>query len=221
MIKAVLLDLDGTLVDTAPDMGAALNNLLIEENLEPLPLDMIRPYVSQGGLVLTRLGFEKIVPETEIEALRQRYLLHYHAIVADDSVLFDGFDTILDDLDTRGIPWGIVTNKPEWLTRPLLEQMNLSRRASVVIGGDTLKKRKPDPMPLLVAAERIGVECHHCVYVGDDERDIQAGNAARMKTLVAAYGYIGPSVDIHAWNADGVIGQPCELLRHPLLQGLR
>lgn len=221
MIKAVLLDLDGTLIDTAPDMGAALNNLLIEENLDPLPLEMIRPYVSQGGLVLTRLGFEHLVPEAEIEPLRQRYLHHYHAIVANDSILFDGFDAVLGELESRNIPWGIVTNKPEWLTRPLLEQMDLARRASVVIGGDTLEKRKPDPMPLQVAAERIGIECQNCVYIGDDERDILAGNAARMKTLVAAYGYIGASVDIHAWNADGVIEHPDELLQHPLLQCLR
>lgn len=221
MIKAVLLDLDGTLIDTAPDMGAALNNLLLEENLDPLPLEMIRPYVSQGGLVLTRLGFEHLVPEAEIEPLRQRYLHHYHAIVANDSILFDGFDAVLGELESRNIPWGIVTNKPEWLTRPLLEQMDLARRASVVIGGDTLEKRKPDPMPLQVAAERIGIECQDCVYIGDDERDILAGNAARMKTLVAAYGYIGASVDIHAWNADGVIGHPDELLQHPLLQCLR
>ncbi len=220
MIKAVLLDLDGTLIDTAPDMGAALNNLLLEENLEPLPLDIIRPYVSQGGLVLTRLGFADVVPEAEIEALRQRYLHHYHAIVADDSVLFDGLDAILAELESRGIPWGIVTNKPEWLTQPLLEQMGLARRASVVIGGDTLEKRKPDPMPLQVAAERIGIDCQNCVYIGDDERDILAGKAARMKTLVAAYGYIGPSVDIQAWNADGVIEHPGELLQHPLLHCL-
>ena len=220
MIEAVLLDLDGTLVDTAPDMGAALNNLLLEENLDPLPLETIRPYVSQGGLVLTRLGFESVVPEAEIEALRQRYLHHYHAIVANDSVVFDGFDAILDHLEKRGIPWGIVTNKPEWLTRPLLEQMDLYRRAAVVIGGDSLEKRKPHPMPLQVAAERIGVECRHCVYIGDDERDIVAGKAARMITLVAAYGYIGASVDIHAWNADGIIEQPRELLQHPLLRSL-
>ena len=220
MIEAVLLDLDGTLIDTAPDMGAALNNLLLEENLDPLPLETIRPYVSQGGLVLTRLGFESIVPEAEIEALRQRYLHHYRAIVANDSVLFNGFDAILDNLEKRGVPWGIVTNKPEWLTRPLLQQMDLYRRAAVVISGDSLEKRKPDPMPLQVAAERIGVECRHCVYIGDDERDIVAGRAAGMITLVAAYGYIGAAVDIHAWNADGIIEQSHELLQHPLLRSL-
>jgi phosphoglycolate phosphatase len=217
MIDAVLFDLDGTLVDTAPDMGAALNNLLLEENLEPLPLTTIRPLVSQGGLVLTRLGFADKVPEAEIEPLRLRYLQHYRAIVADESKLFDGYADILDELEARSIPWGIVTNKPEWLTHPLLEQLDLASRTGVVIGGDTLEQRKPHPLPLQVAAERLGVSCNNCIYVGDDERDIVAGKAAEMKTLVAAYGYIEDAARIGAWQADGVIDHPRDLLGHPLL----
>jgi N-acetyl-D-muramate 6-phosphate phosphatase len=217
MIDAVLFDLDGTLVDTAPDMGAALNNLLLEENLEPMPLATIRPLVSQGGLVLTRLGFADKVPEAEIEPLRLRYLQHYRAIVADESRLFDGYAEILDELEARSIPWGIVTNKPEWLTHPLLEQLDLAPRTGVVIGGDTLEQRKPHPLPLQVAAERLGVSCNNCIYVGDDERDIVAGKAAEMKTLVAAYGYIEDAASIGAWQADGVIDHPRELLGHPLL----
>lgn len=217
MIEAILFDLDGTLVDTAPDMGAALNNLLIEENLEPLPLATIRPLVSQGGLVLTRLGFAAKVPDAEIEPLRQRFLHHYHAIVADESKLFDGYAEILDELEARSIPWGIVTNKPEWLTQPLLEQLDLAQRTRVVIGGDTLAQRKPHPLPLQVAAEHLGVSCHNCVYVGDDERDIMAGKAADMKTLVAGYGYIDAAASIETWQADGVIDQPHDLLEHPLL----
>ncbi|TNF86813.1 MAG: phosphoglycolate phosphatase [Gammaproteobacteria bacterium] len=216
-VEAVLFDLDGTLIDTAPDMGGALNDLLIEENLEPLPLEKIRPYVSQGGLVLTRLGFDGKVPESQIEPLRQRFLHHYRATVADNSRLFDGYDAILDDLESRQVPWGIVTNKPEWLTQPLLEQLDLGKRCAVVIGGDTLAQRKPHPLPLQVAAERIGVNCDRCVYVGDDERDIVAGKAANMKTLVAAYGYIENAADIERWGADGVIDKPADLLRHPFL----
>ncbi|MFZ9037595.1 MAG: HAD hydrolase-like protein, partial [Gammaproteobacteria bacterium] len=123
MTKAVLFDLDGTLIDTAPDMGGALNRLLLEEGLEPIPIERIRPYVSQGGLVLTRLGFDSKVPESEIEPLRQRFLDHYRAIVANDSRLFDGYEGILSELEARSIPWGIVTNKPEWLTHPLLQQL--------------------------------------------------------------------------------------------------
>jgi phosphoglycolate phosphatase len=217
MIEAILFDLDGTLVDTAADMGGALNRLLLEEGLEPLPMETIRPLVSQGGLVLTRLGFDGKVAEQQIEPLRQRFLQYYHAHVADESKLFDGYAAVLDELESRSIPWGIVTNKPEWLTHPLLAQLDLARRSGVVIGGDTLAQRKPHPLPLQVAAERLQVNCNHCVYVGDDERDIVAGKAARMKTLVAAYGYIEDAAAITAWGADGVIDLPHNLLEHPLV----
>lgn len=217
MIEAVLFDLDGTLIDTAPDMGGALNNLLVEENLAPIPMEIIRPLVSQGGLVLTQLGFSGKVAAQEIEPLRQRFLHHYRAIVADESRLFDGYATILDELDRRAMPWGIVTNKPEWLTQPLLQQLGLAARCGVVIGGDTLEQRKPHPLPLQVAAERLGVDCDKCVYVGDDERDIVAGKAANMKTLVAAYGYIEDADAIEGWNADGIIDRPDDLFQHWLM----
>lgn len=218
MPDAVLFDLDGTLIDTAPDMGGALNNLLIEEKRAPLPLESIRPYVSQGGLVLTRLGFDGHVDEAEIEPLRQRFLQHYRDIVADNSHLFDGYEAVLAEIEARSTPWGIVTNKPEWLTHPLLEQLGLATRCAVVIGGDTLPNRKPHPQPLQVAAERIGVDCQACIYVGDDERDIVAGRAAGMKTLVAAYGYIEDGCNIREWNADGVIEKPADLLQHSLMK---
>ncbi len=217
MIGAILFDLDGTLVDTAPDMGAALNNLLIEESLAPIPLEIIRPYVSQGALVLTRLGFSEQVPESEIEPLWLRYLDHYRAIVADDSVLFDGLKEVLNTLEKRSLPWGIVTNKPKWLTTPLLEQMALDKRAAVVICGDTLDKRKPHPLPLIVAAETIGIACDDCVYIGDDPRDIAAGRAARMKTLIASYGYIDRGARLDEWQAGGIIAHPLDLLSHPFI----
>jgi len=218
MIAAILFDLDGTLIDTAPDMGAALNSLLIEEGLTPIPLQIIRPYVSQGALVLTRLGFSEQVAESEIEPLRLRYLDHYRAIVADASVLFDCFEEVLGRLEERNIPWGIVTNKPQWLTTPLLEQMGLHNRAAVVICGDTLEKRKPHPLPLIVAAETIGIACKNCVYVGDDPRDIEAGRAAKMKTLIAAYGYISTDISLDEWHADGIIESPLDLLAHPIVR---
>ena len=217
MIEAVLFDLDGTLIDTAPDMGKALNNLLIEENLAPIPLDIIRPHVSQGALVLTRLGFSEQVAECQIEPLRLRYLDHYRAIVANDSVLFDCFEQVLARLEDQGIPWGIVTNKPEWLTTPLLEQLALSHRAAVVICGDTLEQRKPHPLPLIVAAETLGIACENCIYIGDDKRDIDAGRAANMKTLIAAYGYINHGTILDEWQAGGIIEHPLDLLSHPLL----
>ena len=220
MPDAVLFDLDGTLIDTAPDMGGALNNLLLEENRPTLPMQQIRPYVSQGGLVLTRLGFAGHVDEAEIEPLRQRFLQHYRAIVADESRLFDGFETVLAELESRAIPWGIVTNKPEWLAQPLLEQLGLAERSAATIGGDTLEQRKPHPLPLLEAARRIGIDAEKCIYVGDDERDIVAGRAAAMKTLVAAYGYIEDAAAIDGWQADGVIDHPLDLLQHPLMETL-
>jgi len=216
MIEAVLFDLDGTLVDTAPDMGTALNNLLIEEGYDPLPLESIRPFVSQGGLVLTQLGFREYVTALEIEPLRVRYLQHYRDIVADDSVLFDGMEKVLVTLERNNLLWGIVTNKPEWLTTPLLKQMSLNQRPSVVICGDTLEFKKPHPQPLIVAAEKININCESCIYIGDDKRDIDAGNAANMITLTAAYGYIEPNIDLAAWKANGNLNQPLDLLSHPL-----
>ena len=215
MIEAVLFDLDGTLIDTAPDMGGALNNLLAEEGLPPLPLDTIRPYVSQGGLVLTQLGFANHVTESEIEPLRQRYLLHYRDIVAENSRMFNGFEEILRTLEDNRLAWGIVTNKPEWLTTPLLEQLGLS--SPVVICGDTLEHRKPHPLPLQVAAQKLDIDCQKCLYVGDDERDIIAGRAADMKTMIAAWGYIFADIVLDDWQADGIIQQPLDLLGHPLL----
>lgn len=217
MIEAVLFDLDGTLIDTAPDMGAALNNLLVEEGYDPLPLQSIRPVVSKGGLVLTQLGFGEIVTELEIEPLRKRFLQHYRNIVADNSALFAGMDEVLNTLENNNLLWGIVTNKPEWLTTPLLEQLNLNQRASVVICGDTLEFKKPHPQPLIIAAETIGVKCENCIYVGDDKRDIDAGNAANMITLSAAYGYIEANTNLAEWGADGNLNQPLDLLSHPLL----
>ena len=219
MISAVLFDLDGTLIDTAPDMGAALNNLLIEEGHQPLPLENIRPFVSKGGLVLTQLGFGKHVSEPEIEPLRLRFLQHYRDIVADDSKLFDGIADVIETLEKDNLPWGIVTNKPEWLTTPLLEQLALDVRSSVVICGDTLEFKKPHPQPLIVAADTIGVKCENCIYIGDDKRDIDAGNAAKMITLSAAYGYIEAGTNLDGWCADGNLDHPKELLSHPLFLG--
>ena len=217
MTEAVLFDLDGTLIDTAPDMGAALNNLLAEEGYEPLPMQTIRPLVSKGGLVLTRLGFASKVAEDEIEPLRLRYLDHYRAIVAKESQLFEGMNTVLEQLETNGLAWGIVTNKPEWLTIPLLEQLKLDGRCQVMIGGDTLPEKKPHPLPLLTAAERLSIPAEACIYVGDDERDIIAGHAADMKTVAAAYGYIPQGFDVADWHADAIINSPRQLLDLPEL----
>jgi phosphoglycolate phosphatase len=206
-----LLDLDGTLLDTAPDMGGALNQLRAERGLEPLPAATIRPVVSHGAMRLIALGFPEAAGD-DFEALRLRFLDLYAANIADGTRLFPGFDAVLDRLEARGLPWGIVTNKPGWLTDPLLAALGLDRRAACAVSGDTVAERKPHPLPLLHAARLVGVDAGRCVYVGDAERDIQAGRAAGMTTVVAAYGYIADGEDPWQWQPHGVVHAPEELL---------
>ena len=208
---ALLLDLDGTLLDTAPDMGGALNLLRAEHGLEPLPAHVIRPVVSHGAMRLVALGFPEATGDT-FEALRLRFLELYAANLAIGTRLFPGFEDVLGSLESRGLPWGIVTNKPGWLTGPLLAALGLERRAACVVSGDTVAERKPHPLPLLHAAEIVGVAPGQCVYVGDAERDIQAGRAAGMTTVVAAYGYIAAEEDPRQWQPHGVVQTPEELL---------
>ena len=208
---ALLLDLDGTLLDTAPDMGGALNLLRTEHGLEPLPAEAIRPVVSHGAMRLVRLGFPAAEGDA-FESLRLRFLELYAANLAVGTRLFPGFEAVLDALESRGQPWGIVTNKPGWLTAPLLTALDLDRRAACAVSGDTVSERKPHPLPLLHAASLIGVDPAACVYVGDAERDIQAGRAAGMTTVVAAYGYLGPDEDPLQWGPHGVVQDPAELL---------
>jgi len=209
--RALLLDLDGTLLDTAPDMGGALNRLRAENGLEPLPFECIRPVVSHGAVRLVSLGFPE-ASGTAFESLRLRFLAIYAEHLAEGTRLFDGFDVVLESLEIRGLPWGIVTNKPAWLTNPLLAALGLDRRAACAVSGDTVAERKPHPLPLLHAAGLVGTAPETCVYVGDAERDIQAGRAAGMQTLVAAYGYLSAEDDFAGWLASGVIGSPTELL---------
>jgi phosphoglycolate phosphatase len=208
---ALLLDLDGTLLDTAPDMGGALNLLRAEAGREPLPLASIRPVVSHGAMRLVSLGFPEATG-AEFERLRLRFLELYSQNLALGTELFPGIEPVLDELERRGLPWGVVTNKPGWLTDPLLAALGLDHRASCVVSGDTVAERKPHPLPLLHAAGLVGVAPAHCVYVGDAERDIQAGRAAGMTTVVAAYGYISAEDDPAGWQPTGIIAEPGELL---------
>ena len=208
---ALLLDLDGTLLDTAPDMGGALNLLRAEHGLEPLPASAIRQVVSHGAMRLVRLGFPSADGDV-FESLRLRFLDLYAANLALGTRLFPGFEAVLDALESRGQPWGIVTNKPGWLTAPLLASLGLDGRAACAVSGDTVAERKPHPLPLLHAARLIGVDPAACVYVGDAERDIQAGRAAGMTTVVAAYGYLERDEDPLQWEPHGVVQEPIELL---------
>ena len=208
---ALLLDLDGTLLDTAPDMGGALNRLREENGLAPLAASVMRPVVSHGSARLVSLGFPSVTGDA-YERLRLRFLDIYAANLADGTRLFEGAAELLAELERLGRPWGIVTNKPGWLTDPLLAALDLDRRAACVVSGDTLPERKPHPLPLLHAARAIGVAPERCVYAGDAERDIQAGRAAGMTTIVAAYGYLADDDDPLAWQPAGVVAEPLQLL---------
>jgi phosphoglycolate phosphatase len=211
MIKAVLFDLDGTLLDTAQDFHESLNDLRAEENLEPLSFETVRAQVSHGGHALVRLGFGTLEPEAH-EAMRTRLLNIYRKRLAKHTRLFEGGDEMLDALENRGLTWGIVTNKPGWLTDPLLVEVNLSSRARAVVSGDTLPERKPHPMPLLHAARTLGVEPRECVFVGDAERDAQAAQSAGMYSVIAGFGYIGDGDRADQWFQHGWLDTPLDLL---------
>jgi len=209
--QAVLFDLDGTLLDTAPDMVAALNLLLAESDRAPADYELARLHVSKGALGLIDVGFGKL-EEARRMSLRDRYLELYRENLAHQTELFEGMEAVLQHLESLGLAWGIVTNKPGFLTDPLLEELNLHRRSAITVSGDTLAERKPHPQPLLHAAASIGVAPAASLYVGDDERDIQAGNAAGMTTVTALYGFITPDEDPNAWPADHQIKHPADLL---------
>ncbi len=216
-VRAVLFDLDGTLLDTAPDMVAALNALLEEKDRSALPYETARPFVSHGSGRLVRLGFPDAGPDALID-LQQRYLDIYSSALGVHTRLFPGMEAVLSGLSDAKIPCGIVTNKPAWLTDPLLAQLGLTARFVCVVSGDTVSERKPHPMPMLHAARLAGVAADACVYVGDAERDMKAAHAAAMTGLVATYGYLAPDEDWRRWGGDGWIGAPIELLtwlEHP------
>jgi phosphoglycolate phosphatase len=210
-LRGVLFDLDGTLLDTAPDMAKALNQLLVDEGMPELPYAYIRPHVSHGALRLVRLAFGEPDPQ-RFEDLRRRFLDFYRADIAGQTRLFEGFEVVLDVLEAAGMRWGVVTNKPGWLTVPLLEQLGLAARSGCIVSGDTLAERKPHPMPLLHAASLLDLEPRECVYMGDAERDVQAARNAGMIPLVAAFGYLDAGEDPNAWQPDAVLGQPTDLL---------
>jgi phosphoglycolate phosphatase len=209
---AILFDLDGTLVDTAPDLVAALNRLLLEHNERPMPYAIARNEASHGALGLIRLGFGHALPPERLEELRSRFLELYSARLCEGSRPFIDIERIVGTASTAW-RWGIVTNKPKAMTIPLLEQLGLAKLASCVVSGDSLAHRKPHPAPLLWAAETLAVEPSACVYIGDAARDIEAGRAAGMRTWAALWGYIRPSEDPAAWAADELIRHPHELGR--------
>ncbi len=212
VIRTVLFDLDGTLADTAPDLALALNTLLAEKGRNPLPYELIRQQASFGGKALIKLGFDLETDSAEFELLRQRFFELYKNKLCEHTTLFEGIDKAIDGILAAGMNWGIVTNKPSWLTDPLLALMDLEHTPAAVVSGDTTRNSKPHPEPLLHACTTAGSQPEQCLYIGDAERDIQAGQRAGMKTLVALFGYIRDDDTPENWGADGLVNTPVEIL---------
>ncbi len=207
-MRTVLFDLDGTLVDTAPDLAFALNSLLEEEGRSALTLTDIRPVVSQGTPGLLFLGFSLSPLDAPYASLRQRLLDIYASRLARESRLFPGMSELLATIEQRGMNWGIVTNKPAFLTNPLVDQLGMTRRAACIVSGDTTEHSKPHPAPMLYACKQAGSQPYQCLYVGDAQTDIEAGKRAGMKTLIALYGYLSDQDQPHMWGADGMVDHP-------------
>ncbi|TDP63008.1 phosphoglycolate phosphatase [Roseateles toxinivorans] len=211
-VRAVLFDLDGTLVDSAPDLAGAANQMRSIRGLADLPYAQLRPMVGTGarGMLGVALGVTPAAPD--YEALKHEFLDLYESRMLQETRVFESVMGLLDALQRRSLPWAIVTNKAERFALPLTQALGLQRGAAAVIGGDTTPHAKPHPAPLLEAARRAGVAAEHCIYVGDDERDILAGRAAGMRTVAAAWGYLGQGAPIHEWGADLTIESPQALL---------
>ena len=211
--QAVLFDLDGTLVDTAPDLGFALNTLLQEEGFAPLSDEKIRPVASNGSAGLLGLGFGITAEDANYKSLQQRFIRLYQDNIARGTVVFPGMFEVLDTIEQSNISWGIVTNKPAFLTDPLVKLLDLNERAGCVVSGDTTAHAKPHPAPMLHACDLMSVAPEHCLYIGDAARDIEAGKNVNMATIAACYGYIDENEDPVSWQADGQIDHPLELLQ--------
>ena len=210
--RAILFDLDGTLVDSAPDLGAAVNRMRVARGLEPIAHALLRPHASAGARGMLGAGFALTPEHADFPQLRAEFLEQYEAALCVETVLFPDVATMLDAVEAAGLQWGIVTNKATRYTLPLLDALNLRERPDCIICGDTAARAKPHPDPLFAAADRLGVAAGDCVYVGDAERDIAAGVAAGMPTLVALYGYIRVDERPDDWPATGHLANPLDLL---------
>ncbi|WP_235838066.1 phosphoglycolate phosphatase [Chitinasiproducens palmae] len=209
--RAVLFDLDGTLADTAPDLAAAVNRMLVGRGLPLVPYETLRPVASAGARGLLGAGFGITPEHPDYPALREEFLANYASDLCVETILFPGIDALLAELESRGVRWGIVTNKVESLARPLVEQLGLGTRAACIVGGDTTPFSKPHPAPLLHAAQLLQLPPAQCLYVGDDLRDIQAGRAAGMLTIAAGFGYCGETAPA-SWGADALVETTDELI---------
>ncbi len=210
--RGVLFDLDGTLIDSAPDLAGAANRLRADHGLEPLPLEMLRPMVGSGARGMVGVAFGVAPGEPRFEPLRDAFLAHYEAGLLQSTQPFEGVDRMLAALDVAAIPWGIVTNKATRFTSPIVAGLGLAQRAAVVVCGDTTAHSKPHPEPLWHAARAMGLAPESMVYVGDDLRDAQAARAAGMAMVAATWGYLGLGEPVHDWGADALLDAPDQLL---------
>ena len=209
--KCVLFDLDGTLVDTAPDLGLAANLVREEQGMQPLPLSTYRPVASCGARGLLKVALGMSMDHPDYPQRKERFLVHYRANLSTGSRLFPGMDEVLRMLERADIPWGVVTNKISELSEPLMRDLGLTPRSACLVSGDSTPKPKPAPEPLLLACKLVGMTPADCLYVGDDERDILAGRAAHMRTAAAGWGYMGDKPDPHSWAPDVILDTPQQL----------
>lgn len=211
-VDAVLFDLDGTLVDSAPDLAGAANELRQAHGLQAMDFAQLRPMVGSGARGMLNAAFGIGPDDSQFDALRTDFLARYEARMLRETRVFSRMEPVLEALERRQLPWGIVTNKATRFSVPVVEGLGLMSRCAVLISGDTTAHAKPHPQPLLEAAARLGVVPQRCIYIGDDRRDVEAGRSARMSTLAAAWGYLGRDESVHDWNADAVLAHPEELL---------
>ena len=211
-IRAVLFDLDGTLIDSAPDLGAAADSMRTRRGLPSLPLELYRPMAGAGARGMLGVAFGMAPDHPDYGPMREEFFTAYESCMTERTRAFDGVQELIDALVARSLPWGVVTNKSMRFAGPLTAQMPLFRSAGAVVGGDTTPYPKPHPAPLFEAARLLGLPPQACIYVGDDERDVKAGKAAGMYTVAAHYGYLGNDRGVHEWGADAHIASPTELL---------
>lgn len=211
-IDAVLFDLDGTLIDSAPDLGAAADKMRTDRGLESFPLSQYRPMAGAGARGMIAVAFGLTPDDARFDALKEEFFVNYESRLTECTYVFDGVAELIAHIGEVGLKWGVVTNKSARFTVPLTKAMALFNTAQTIISGDTTPHAKPHPAPLLEAARQLDVVPGRCVYVGDDERDIVAGRAAGMPTVAAAYGYLGAMADTRGWNADATIVSPASLL---------
>lgn len=210
-VDAVLFDLDGTLLDSAPDLGFAANQLRVARGMEPLPQQHYRPFVGTGARGMLRIALGVTPEDPAFDDLKEEFFRAYEQCMGQHSQLFEGVETLLEQLQTNGVPWGIVTNKSERFALPIVQELSALAVAQALVCGDTTPHSKPHPEPLHEAAKRMACSTQRCIYVGDDERDMQAAHAAGMQSVAAAYGYLGGVASVTLWKPHAVIHAPLEL----------